>query len=160
MRRVVVAVTVAGLMAVVGMSGTVRGAGPNHGAMAIVGTWEVQVALATCETGQERGPVFPALNTFLTEGSMLSDPAQNPALLRTGHGAWAHAGGWQFTNTVVLFRFNTNGTYAGTQTVRRDITVSHDSATFTARDIATTAAPDGTVVDTRCAIGRGRRLEP
>ena len=167
MRRAVVAVTVAGLMTLVGMSGTVTGAGgergraagPNHGAMAIVGTWTVQVAMASCETGEELGPMFPALNTFLSEGSMLSDPAQNPAVLRTGHGVWAHAGGWEFTNTVVLFRF-TNGTYAGTQTVRRDITVSHDSATFTARDIATTAAPDGTVVDTRCAIGRGRRLEP
>ena len=160
MRRAVAAVTVAGLMTVVGLSGTTRGAGPSHGAMAIVGTWEVQVALANCDTGAELGPVFPALNTFLSEGSMLSDPAQNPATLRTGHGVWAHAGGWEFTNTVVLFRFNTNGTYAGTQTVRRDITVSHDSDTFTARDIATTAAPDGTVTDVRCAIGRGRRLEP
>jgi hypothetical protein len=91
---------------------------------------------------------------------MLSDPAANPAMLRTGHGVWAHAGGRRFTNTVVLFRFNLDGSYAGTQTVRRDITISREADAFTARDIAETTNPGGTVVDTRCAIGRGHRLQP
>jgi hypothetical protein len=129
-----------------------------HG-WAIVGTWSVQVALANCDTGQELGPTFPALNTFLAGGSMLSDPAASPAMLRTGHGVWAHAGGRQFTNTVVLFRFNPDGSYAGTQTVRREIAVSRDANAFTARDTATIADPSGTVVDTRCGIGRGLRLQ-
>jgi hypothetical protein len=128
---------------------------------ALVGTWWVDVALANCETGEEiPGAVFPALNTFLAEGSMLSDPAANPALQRTGHGAWAYAGGRQFTNTVVLFRFNPDGSYAGTQTVRRSITVSRNWSEFTAHDTVTNADAGGTVVVTRCGIGRGRRLEP
>ena len=127
---------------------------------AIVGTWSVQVARANCETGLELGPTFPALNTFLAEGSMLSDPATNPATGRTGHGVWAHAGGRQFTNTVVLFRFNLDGSYAGTQTVRREIAVSRDAAAFTARDTVTIADPAGTVVETRCGIGKGLRLQP
>jgi hypothetical protein len=127
---------------------------------AIVGTWSVQVALANCDTGQESGPTFPALNTFLAEGSMLSDPAASPGRLRTGHGVWAHAGGRQFTNTVVLFQFNVDGSYAGTQTVRREIAVSRDADAFTAHDTVTIADPGGTVLDTRCGIGRGRRLHP
>jgi hypothetical protein len=90
---------------------------------------------------------------------MLSDPAANPALLRTGHGVWDYAGGRPFTNTVVLFRFNPDGSYAGTQTVRRTISVSRDFNEFTARDTALTADPAGNVVDTRCGIGRGRRLQ-
>ena len=130
------------------------------GGWAIVGTWSVQVALANCETGQEIGPTFPALNTFLAEGSMLSDPAASPATLRTGHGVWAHAGRRQFANTVVLFRFNPDGSYAGTQTVQRDITVSRDADAFTARDTVAIADPGGSLLDTRCAIGRGRRLQP
>ena len=158
-RRAVVGVAVAGLMAVAGVTGTAAGRREGQG-LAIVGAWAVQVTAANCQTGVELFPMFPALNTFLGEGSMVSDPAANPAILRTGHGVWAHAGGRQFTNTVVLFRFNPDGSYAGTQTVRRDITVSQDADTFTARDVATTADPAGTIVDTRCAIGRGRRLEP
>jgi hypothetical protein len=122
--------------------------------------FRTQNRTANCQTGEEiPGATFQALNTFLAEGSMLSDPAQNPALLRTGHGVWAHAGGRRFTNTVVLFRFNPDGSFAGTQTVRRNITVSRNSDEFTALDTATTANPGGTVVDTRCAIGRGKRLQ-
>ena len=127
---------------------------------AIVGTWSVLVALANCETGQELGPAFPALNTFLVGGSMLSEPAASPATLRTGYGVWVLASGRQFTNTVVFFRFNPDGSYAGTQTVRREITVSRDAGAFASRDTATIADPGGAIVDTRCAIGRGRRLQP
>lgn len=130
-----------------------------HG-WAIVGTWSVQVALVNCDTGQELGPTFPALNTFLADGSMLSEPSANPALLRTGHGVWSYAGGRQFTNTVVFFRYNPDGSYAGTQTVRREIAVSRDAHAFTARDTATIADPGGTVVDTRCGLGRGLRFQP
>ena len=155
------------LISMIGGTGTANGkqdsaqsrAAPLQG-WAIVGTWFVQVALANCDTGQELGPTFPALNTFMAEGSMLSDPAVNPAALRTGHGVWAYGGGRQFTNTVVLFRFNLDGSYAGTQTVRREIAVSRDADVFTARDTATIADPGGTILDTRCAIGRGRRLQP
>ena len=152
------------LVSMVGATVTAKQDSAQHRAAllqgwAIVGTWSVQVALANCETGQELGPTFPALNTFLAEGSMLSDPAANPATGRTGHGVWAHVGGRQFTNTVVLFRFNPDGSYAGTQTVRRDIAVSRDAAAFTARDTVTIADPSGTVVDTRCGIGTGRRLQ-
>ena len=131
------------------------------GAGRIVGTWTLQITLANCQTGEEiSGTTFPGLNTFLTRGSMLSDPAANPARLRTGHGVWAHAGGRRFTNTVVLFRFNPDGTYAGTQTVRRNITLSRNSDEFVALDTSTSADPAGTVVDVRCGIGRGQRLQP
>ena len=155
------------LISIMGWTGTANGRqdsaepreAPVHG-LAIVGTWSVQVALAHCDTGQELGPRFPALNTFLAEGSMLSDPASNPTMSRTGHGVWAHTGGREFTNTVVLFRFNADGSYAGTQTVRRAIAVSHEADLFMARDTATIADPGGTVVDTRCGIGIGRRLQP
>ena len=160
-RRALGGLVVAGLIAM----GTSRNVAADDlaawfGSWAIVGTWSVQVTLANCETGAEiPGATFPALNTFVAGGSMLSDPAANPALLRTGHGVWDHAGGRQFTNTVVLFRFNPDGGYAGTQTVRRNITVSRDFNEFTARDTVTTADPAGNVVDTRCAIGKGRRLQ-
>jgi hypothetical protein len=169
-RRVLVGVVIAGFLAIGGASA--RGSGQTvqtsdetrsaqwFSGWAIVGTWTVQITLVNCQTGEEiPGATFPGLNTFLAEGSMLSNPASNPALLRTGHGVWAHAGGRRFANTVVLFRFNPDGTYAGTQTVRRNITVSRNSEEFIAHDTVTTADPSGTVVGSGCGIGRARRLQ-
>lgn len=89
---------------------------------------------------------------------MLSDPAVSPALLRTGHGVWEHAGGRSFLNTVVLFRFNPNGTYAGTVTITRHIELSN-SDEFIGMDTAEAADPNGNVVEIRCAVSRGDRLQ-
>jgi hypothetical protein len=126
----------------------------------IEGTWVVNLTLADCQTGVEAGnATSPALHTFLPGGSMLSDPAVSPAALRTGHGVWQHAWGQNFTNTLVLFRFNPNGSYAGPVTVRREIEVSQDAAELFSRDTAVSTDLNGNVLETRCAVGRGRRLE-
>jgi hypothetical protein len=163
LRNVVVGATVA--LALAAADTAVQASDP-HGARhrgpgrSIEGTWTLQITFADCQTGAEiPNATIPGLNTFLAGGSVLSDPAANPALLRTGHGVWQHLDGRQFTNTLVLFRFNPNGSYAGTQTVRRNIEVSHHADEFFTRDTATSADPNGNVVDIRCAIGRGRRLE-
>jgi hypothetical protein len=166
-RRILAGLVMAGLVAIGGTSASAASElfddAPSTlwlGRWSIVGTWTLQVTLVNCQTGDPVSNVtFPALNTFLAEGSMLSDPASNPALQRTGHGVWAFAGGRNFTNTVILFRFNPDGSYAGTQTVRRNITVSRSLDEFTARDTATIADPSGTVIDTRCGMGQGRRLQ-
>ena len=90
---------------------------------------------------------------------MLSDPAVSAAVLRTGHGVWQHAGGENFTNTLVLFRFNPNGSYAGPVTIQREIELSQNSAELFSRDTAVAADLNGNVLETRCAVARGRRLE-
>ena len=166
MRRGVAGLILAGLVAIGGTSAQAAGDLFDDDrtvlwGWSIVGTWTVQVTLVNCQTGDPiPNATFPALNTFLAEGSMLSDPASNPALLRTGHGVWARAGGRNFTNTVVLFRFNPDSSFAGTQTVRRNITVTRSLDEFSARDTVTVADPSGMVTDTRCAVGQGRRLQP
>jgi hypothetical protein len=126
----------------------------------IEGTWLVDVTLADCQTGVEvPNTTSPALHTFLAGGSMLSDPAVSPAVLRTGHGVWQHADGGNFTNKLLLFRFNPNGSYAGPVTIWREIELSHDSAELFSRDTAVAADLNGNVLETRCAVVRGRRLE-
>lgn len=90
---------------------------------------------------------------------MISNPAVSPALLSTGHGVWEHAGGRSFINTIVLFRFNPNGTYAGTVTVKRVIELGENSDEFTSTDTAEAADPNGSVIETRCSTVSGQRLE-
>jgi hypothetical protein len=137
----------------------VPASGQNGKGRRIEGTWRLEVTDRDCQTGVA---IFtgPALHTYLAGGSMLSDPAVSPAILRTGHGVWEHAGGLGFTNTIVLFRFNlVNGAYAGTVTIRRNIELSENSDEFTSTDTAEAADPNGNVTGTRCATTVGRRLE-
>ena len=142
-----------------GQDAKMPAAGQHAKGRRIEGTWLVEVTSRDCQTG---AAIFtaPVLTTYLAGGSMLSDPAISPAVLRTGHGVWGHAGGRSFTNTIVLFRFNpVNGAYAGTGTVRRNIELGEDSDTFTANDITESADPQGNPVGTGCATAVGRRLE-
>ncbi len=141
--------------------------GQNALGRRIEGTWRVQITLLNCQTGavltDAMGnplPPQPALNTFLAGGSMLSDPAVPPVVLRTGHGVWKHMGGRRFSNKVVFFLFNpVNGNYDGTVTINGDIDLEENSEEFTANDTAEAVDPSGNVIEVRCAIRVGERLE-
>jgi hypothetical protein len=133
--------------------------GQNANGRRIEGNWLVEVTDRNCQTGAVIA-TLPALHTFMAGGSMLSDPAVNPAILRTGHGVWEHVGGQNFTNTIVLFRFNpANGAYEGTVTIRRNIELGENSDEMTSTDTAEAADPNGNVVGTRCATTIARRIE-
>ena len=132
--------------------------GQNGKGQRIEGTWRIEVTNRNCQTG-EPIETIPGLHTFLAGGSMLSEPAIPPALLRTGHGIWQHVGGRNFTNTIVFFRFNPDGTYAGTVTITRDIELGENADELTSTDTAVATDPNGNVVGTRCATAVGQRLE-
>ena len=132
--------------------------GQNGKGRRIEGTWRLEVTLRNCQTGAAIG-TSPALHTFLAGGSMISNPAVSPTLLSTGHGVWEHVGGRNFTNTIVLFRFNPDGTYAGTSRVTRNIELGENSDKLTPTDTAEAVDPNGNVIETRCATAVGRRLE-
>jgi hypothetical protein len=125
----------------------------------IEGTWRIQLTFRDCQTGAA-GPTHPTLNTFLDGGSMIATPSASPALVRTGHGVWKHAGGRNFINTIVFFGYNpTNGAFAGTQKVTRHLELEEGSDEFTSTDSFEMTDPSGTVISSGCATGRGQRLE-
>jgi len=132
--------------------------GQNGKGNKLEGTWRVALTIRNCQTGAEIATV-PALNTFIPGGSMIGTPSQNPTLIRAGHGAWEHSGGRSFTNTVVFFRYNADGTFAGTQKVTRQIELAQSSDEFTSTDSFELADPNGNVVGSGCATGAGQRLE-
>jgi hypothetical protein len=153
------AISVSVLAATVVLAGAlVPASGSNGRARKIEGTWRLEVTLRNCQTGAAIGTT-PGLHTFLAGGSMLSNPAVTPSLLSTGHGVWEHVGGRSFTNTIVLFIFNPDGTYAGSTTVTRDVELSENSDELTSTDTAVASDPNGNVIGTRCATAVGHRLE-
>jgi hypothetical protein len=160
MRMIRSGITVAMVLVMGPVTSMAQSSGQHAQGRRIEGTWVVDLRFADCQTGVEAAnATSPALHTFLAGGSMLSDPAVSPVALGTGHGVWEHTEGENFTNTLVLFRFNPNGSYAGPVTVRREIELSQDAAELFSRDTAVTSDLNGNVLETRCAVGRGRRLE-
>jgi hypothetical protein len=96
------AVSVTALAVIFALASTqVPASGQNGLGSRIEGTWRVQLTFRDCQTGAA-GPTVPALNTFLDGGSMIATPSASPALVRTGHGVWRHAGGRNFMNTLVF----------------------------------------------------------
>jgi len=136
-------------------------AGENGFSRRIEGTWAVQITPRDCQTGIEFTDLtHPGLNTFFAGGAMISNPATSPALLRTGHGVWSHAGGDRFLNTVRSFVFTPQGVLMGTVVVTREIVLSPDRASYTAADVAELRDLQWNQVGpTRCAVNIGSRLD-
>lgn len=133
--------------------------GNNGKGRRIEGTWRIERTAVNCQTGAA-GSTTPALHTYLPGGSMLVTSGNiSPARLSTGHGVWEHVGGRSFMNTIVFFRFNADGTYAGTATVTRNIELGDNFDEFTSTDSSELADPNGNVIATQCATAVGQRLE-
>jgi len=133
--------------------------GQNGKGRRIEGTWRIRTTLHNCQTGVELRS-FSGLNTFLAGGSMIATGApSSPALLSTGHGIWEYMGGRSFINTVVFFRFNPDGTYAGTQKVTRHIEIADTSDQFTTNDSVEFFDSNDNLISTGCVTGTGQRIE-
>lgn len=153
--KAISAAALAAILVLVAAQTPVSGQGK---ARKIEGTWSVQGTARNCQTGAEIA-TFLGLNTFVAGGSMIATGAINPASLSTGHGVWEHAGGRSFTNTVVSFRFNPDGTFAGTQKVTRNIEIGASSDDFSSTNSVELADTAGNVIATRCSAEIGQRLE-
>lgn len=123
------------------------------------GTWRVQVTFRNCQTGD---PIitFPSLLSYARGGVMVETTSGiSPALRYPGQGVWRHKGGRRYAAAFMFFRFNPDGSFAGTQKITQDIKLSRDgneleiTATFEVLDTS------GTVIGTGCVTTTGTRFE-
>lgn len=121
------------------------------------GTWRVEVTLRNCQTGTPIRTI-QALNTYVSGGSML-ETGNSSTLRSPGHGVWHHTGGRDYTATFMFFRFNPDGTPAGSQKVTRNIEVGEDGDTFTATASVEILDINGNVIATGCATETAQRFE-
>jgi hypothetical protein len=122
------------------------------------GTWRTEGTVINCQTGATIR-TFLGLDVILNGGSMLATGSSSPALTSTGYGVWEHVGGRNFTNTIVSFRFNADGTYAGTQKITRQIELDGSGDGFTSTNALEIADAAGNVIATACSTETGHRLE-
>lgn len=103
----------------------------------IVGTWEYQVNVSNCETGQTLFQ-FRAASVFNAGGTLLDTNSQPPTTRGPAFGVWTYnprARNW--IAEMRLNRYNPDGSFAGVNEVRRTLTISrdgnHTSETFTGK---------------------------
>jgi len=152
------AISIAAIALMLALTATQSSASGQGKARKIEGTWRTSGTVINCQTGATIAS-FLGLNTFMQGGSMFATGASNPALTSTGYGVWEHAGGPNFTNTIVSFRFNADGSFAGTQKVTRQIELDASGDQFSSTNSLEIADPTGNVIATRCSTETGHRLE-
>jgi hypothetical protein len=90
----------------------------------------VQVTVRDCETGTPMRSIL-ALNTYLREGSML-ETGSGSFMRSPSHGTWQDTGHGSLTATFIFFRFNSDGTPAGTNRITRKIKLGTNRDEFSA----------------------------
>lgn len=159
MLRATACLALATMLALTISQNPVTGQIHSKGSKAIQGTWQVQVTIRNCATGD---PIvsFPSLVTYAGGGTVLATTSSlSPALNSPGQGVWQYVGGQSYTGGYMFFRFNSSGTFIGAQKISQEIEYDgaldqlNITATFEVLD------PNGNVVGSGCVTAVGTRLE-
>jgi len=133
----------------------------EHSAQArrLEGTWLTQVTIRNCQTGDPIGNI-QSLVTYVRGGTVVeTSSAVSSALRSTGQGVWHHRGGRRYAATFMFFRFNPDGSFAGTSKIMQDIKLSRDGDELNITLTLEVLDANNNVIATVCATATGTRLE-
>ncbi len=123
----------------------------------LVGAWDVSVTLRDCVSGNAVA-TFPAMNQYSADGSQIEFGVNmSPATRYPSLGRWHFSGLRKFSSEFSFFRFNPDGSYAGTQEVKRTITLSNDANQFTTVASVAIYSPQHQLLKSGCAAETGAR---
>ena len=125
----------------------------------IVGVWDVRVTRRDCQTGDALGVNPPVMNMFNRGGTLLETGAGLPTRRGPGLGTWQYVGGHSYSAVFRFFRFNADGSFAGTRRVARTIELSRDANEFTATATDELFDANGELIQAGCATETATRLE-
>jgi hypothetical protein len=128
-------ITVTFLMALIIMHGAVHAQDSDPKTNArhdrIVGVWNIQNSLLTCDTGAQIGG-FSALHKYELGGTGQVVPATNPAALSAHMMVWKWVQDNDYQFAVKLFRFNTvTGSATAFTVIRANVTLNDDATEYT-----------------------------
>jgi len=123
------------------------------------GVWNIQVTGRNCQTG-DIIRIFPAMHTYMRGGTMSDWGTGTPPSLRSnGQGVWSYQSRRRYSAAFQFFRFNTDGTYAGKQIGRSQITLSYDGNSFTTISTGQVLDAGGNVIANACNTSTATRFE-
>jgi hypothetical protein len=97
---------------------------------AIEGVWESAVTITDCTSGAVLRS-FKGAGVFARGGALTADNSLPPATRSTAFGQWRNTGGQAYSAGFRFYRFNSDGSLAGSQRVQRNITLAADANGFT-----------------------------
>ncbi len=135
----------------------------NPGGQTLVGTWRVEVTPIDCQTRVPLAEPGTALHTYVRDGSVLvaaTPIAERGPFVSSGQGIWERTGKRRFRAFFIVFRFNQDGSLAGSFDVTNATTELGEHAdTFTEPDSRLRILDvDGRVIATACSTVIGRRV--
>jgi hypothetical protein len=134
-----IAVIAASVALVLGLAATSAfGSSAQRSSKHITGSW-----LVTVDRGPVLGPLS-SLQTFTGTGSVI-ETANTVGIRGPSHGSWEHVSNRLYASTIVFFRFD-QGSFVGTQTIRRTLRLSTDGDNFVAVSISELRDAAGNVV--------------
>jgi hypothetical protein len=115
----------------------------------IEGLWSSQVTVTNCTSGATLRS-FSALNLFIHGGTLTDTDSQIPTGHGPGFGTWKSTSTGSYASTIQFFRFNSDGSLAGSQTIARTITLNSAGSSFTSTLNVQVLDPTGAVLSTAC----------
>lgn len=116
----------------------------------IEGVWESTITLKDC-TSTAVLRTFKGLTMFHRNGSLNADNSAPTTTRGTAFGNWRRgAAAGSYTASFVFFRFNADGSYAGSQKVARTFSIGADNNSLTGTLEGALLDPAGAVVAPVC----------
>ena len=134
-----------------------RNENPDRG---IEGTWITTVTQRNCATGAAIR-TFQGVLTFNKGGTLVGDSTVvSPALKTPSFGVWRRENGWRdYSFAFMFYRFNPDGSFAGSQKVRQSLVLGESGDDFTTTGTLEVFDDAGNAIASSCATSVGVRFE-
>jgi hypothetical protein len=121
------------------------------------GTWDAQVSLTNCLTGEVIN-TFPSIASFMKGGTSIGSTGGLPQSVRTPeHGVWRHDGANIYSFKFKTFSFNQN-VPSGWTIVEHQLILNATADAYTSSGTAKFYAPNGAQVGSGCSEAVGTRF--
>lgn len=124
----------------------------------IKGVWNAKVNITVCATGATI-TTFDALGLFAGDGTFADTNSVNPILRSSAFGNWKHIRGRNYKFAFRSFRFDTMGTYLGSQIVRHNVVLSSNGKSYKSEGTAEFYDTDGNLFMTGCSDSTATRFK-
>jgi len=123
----------------------------------IQGTWSSAVTIKDCTSGAVLKQ-FGGTSLFHYGGTLSADNTMPVPSRGAAFGVWQAGSGGQYTADIWFYRFNADGTVAGTQKVERTLTLSADGNALNGPLTLQVLDSTGTVVQRGCGTEVSTRV--
>ena len=128
----------------------------SSGADPMEGVWESVVTARNCTTGEAVG-TFRGAQVFHRGGTLSDTNASPPTTRGPGFGVWSRTASG-YTATFRFYRYNPDGSLAGTTRVTRVMSLSADANTVNSTNSVQVLGLDGSMQQSTCATDVSTRF--